>query len=249
MSHPTQEDLVSYLYFDHEDAASLEAHLDGCSSCREEVALLRRVLAEVSAADDVPERPADYGERVWRRVAAGLPAHSGWRARMPLRPSVLLAAAAVVILATFLAGRFSGRWGSSASDVEGERQERAGKVPERVLLVALSDHVEESQVLLLELANRGQGIAASPLDREKAEELLRASRLYRQSAYRLGDAATADVLEDLERLLLDVSHAPESGEGQKSIQDRIRDRDMLFKLRVLDASVKSREQKLATRKF
>lgn len=254
MNHATQEDLVLYLYFESEETASLEEHLDGCPGCRRELTELRNVLLGVSSADAVPERPADYPARVWQRVAAELPApRSGpWLSRPPARFGALLAIAAVVILATFLAGRFS--IPSGAPGVEpGLDREVAGAAPgqvqERVLLVALSDHVEESQVLLLELANRGAGVAASPLDRQRAEELLRASRLYRQSACRLGDVATADLLEDLERLLLDVSHAPESGEGRKTIQDRIRERDLLFKLRVLDASFKSREQKLATRKF
>ncbi len=247
MNHPTQEDLVSYLFLDMGEppsAAAIEAHLDHCASCRDEASLLRHVLAEVSEADEVPERPVDYPSQVWERVSAGLPPAVKRVGRSPVRLRTLLAAAAVVLLATFLAGRFSAR--STSSDLERNRE---GDVRERVLLVALSEHVEESQVLLVELANRDDGARASSLDRQKAEELLRASRLYRQSAYRLGDVATADLLEDLERLLLDVSHAPDSGEAQKSIQDRIRDQDMLFKLRVLDASVKSREQKLAIKKF
>ncbi|MGH9334393.1 MAG: hypothetical protein ACRD21_11650, partial [Vicinamibacteria bacterium] len=116
-------------------------------------------------------------------------------------------------------------------------QARDGGIRERILLVALSDHIDQSQVLLLEVVNRGEASAA-PLDRERAAELLQASRLYRQTAYRVGEVRTADVLEDLEKILLDVSQGPDSEEALEALRNRIRERDMLFKLRVLGSNVK-----------
>jgi hypothetical protein len=224
MTHPTEEDLVLFLFDEAEDPTIVREHVAACAECQEELATLRRTLAEVDALEP-PERGEDYGARVWRRLEPSL------RPRRLFRIHHLVAAAAAVILIAFFAGRLS----VDRSDARPEN------VRERVLLVALSSHLEESQVLLLEAVNRNDD-----LDRERAEDLLRASRLYRQSAVRVGDAATADVLEDLERILLDVSQGPES--DRSAIGDRIEERDMLFKIRVLQASLREREKK-NVRKF
>ena len=59
MSHPSEEDLVLHLYGEANESDFLREHLESCARCRDEVALLRQVLAEV---DEVapPERPLDY---------------------------------------------------------------------------------------------------------------------------------------------------------------------------------------------
>jgi len=226
MNHPSEEDLVLHLYGEADESDWLRKHLEDCTRCREELAVLRQVLAEVDEMTP-PERPSDYGARVWARVSKELPP--------PLRSSSYywLAAAAVLLLATFLAGRFTAR-------PDADELARAGQIRERILLVALSDHLEQSQVLLLEVVNREDGSASpiAPLERERAAELLQASRLYRQTAYQVGEVTAADVLEELERILLDMSQGPESLEAREGLRSRIEERDMLFKLRVLGSTVK-----------
>jgi hypothetical protein len=225
MSHPSEEDLVLHLYGEADESDFLRGHLESCARCREEVAILRQVLAEVDEVTP-PERPPDYGARVWERLSKELP-----KATTP-RTYYWLAAAAVLLAATFLAGRFT----APPAVVD---PARAGQIRERVLLVALSDHLEESQVLLLEVVNRsGEAPSLAPLERERAAELLQASRLYRQTAYQVGEVAAADVLEELERILLDVSQGPESLEAREGLRSRIEERDLLFKLRVLGSNVK-----------
>jgi hypothetical protein len=225
MSHPSEEDLVLHLYGEANESDFLREHLESCARCRDEVALLRQVLAEV---DEVapPERPLDYGARVWERVSKELPA-----ARRQ-RTYYWLAAAAAILAATFLAGR------ATAPPPEVDTA-RGGEIREKVLLVALSDHLEQSQVLLLEVINRsGEAPSLAPVERERAAELLQASRLYRQTAYQVGEVATADVLEELERILLDVSQGPESVEAREGLRSRIEEQDLLFKLRVLGTNVR-----------
>ncbi|HJS73858.1 MAG TPA: hypothetical protein VJ921_06185, partial [Vicinamibacteria bacterium] len=132
----------------------------------------------------------------------------------------------------FLAGRIT------APPPEGDTA-RAVEIRERVLLVALSDHLDEAQVLLLEVVNRaGESPSLAPVERERAAELLQASRLYRQTAYQVGEVAAADVLEELERIFLDMSQGPESLEAREGLRSRIEERDLLFKLRVLGSNVK-----------
>jgi anti-sigma factor RsiW len=224
MNHPSEEDLVLHLYGE-EESDFVGRHVETCARCREEVSLLRQVLAEVDEMTP-PDRPEDYGARVWEKVAERLPK------RRSLRSYYWLAAAAAVLAATFLAGRFTA---GPPEDLA-----RKGQIRERILLVALSDHLEQSKVLLLEVVNRDEttGSTIAPLERERAAELLQASRLYRQTANQVGEVATADVLEELERILLDVSQGPESLEAREALKSRIEERDMLFKLRVLGSNVK-----------
>ena len=227
MNHPSEEDLVLHLYGEADESDFLRKHLESCARCREELAVLRQVLAEVDEMTP-PERPSDYGARVWERVSKDLKL----RRAKTSRSYYWLAAAAVLLVATFLAGRFTARPPTKLA--------RPGQIRERILLVALSDHLEQSQVLLLEVVNRGDGSASplAPLERERAGELLQASRLYRQTAYQVGEVAAADVLEDLERILLDVSQGPDSIEAREALRSRIEEQDMLFKLRVLGSTVK-----------
>jgi hypothetical protein len=224
-SHPNEGDLVLFVYDEAEDPEAVREHLRSCAACRDELSSLRRTLAELDELEP-PERGDDYGARVWARIEGKIAPTSRFRVHF------VLAAAAAVLLGTFLLGRLS---------VEPD-EAAPGEIRERILLIALGDHLEESRVVLLEAVNRGEG-----LDRGRAEELLLASRLYRQSAHRLGDVTTADVLEELERILLDVSHGPEADQG--AVRERIEERDVLFKIRVLQASLRDREKKLKVQKF
>jgi hypothetical protein len=230
MKHLSEEDLVLQLYREGMDEEGPRHHLEACAVCREELDVLRRVLAEVEAVAP-PERPEDYEARVWARVSRALPDARRTGRGVAFRYLVAAAALATLSVASFLAGRL---WAPSAPEAS-----RSTEIRERVLLVALGEHLEESQVLLLEVANRDVG--TTPLERERAGELLHASRLYRQTASRLGEVATADVLEEVERLLLDVSHGPESEAARNALRVRLEKHDLLFKLRVLEANVRARE--------
>jgi hypothetical protein len=226
MSHPSEEELVLFLYGETMESDFLRGHVERCDRCQGELSLLRQVLAEVDEVTP-PERGPDYGARVWEKVSKELPRRKSSRAY------IWLAAAASLLLATFLAGRFTAR---PPADDKGAG---SSEVRERILLVALSDHFAQSQVLLLEVVNRGDGAKAlAPLDRERAGELLQASRLYRQTAYQVGEVAAGDVLEELERILLDVSQGPETLESREGLRARIEERDLLFKLRVLGSTVR-----------
>ena len=65
------------------------------------------------------------------------------------------------------------------------------------------------------------------------------NRLYRQTAERTGQAAIASLLEELERVLLEIEHAPSKmpPEELKELRRRLRDDGILFKIRVMGANV------------
>ena len=114
---------------------------------------------------------------------------------------------------------------------------------ERILLLAVGEHLERSQVLLVELSNAGPG-AELDVDaaRETAEDLVTANRVYRASAQQAGDAGVASVLAELERVLVEVAHQGPDASAKEldRIRKRIEDRGLLFKVRVIESQVRER---------
>ena len=239
MNHPTQEQLILHYY--GEETEPLDVHLAACDACREEYRKLQRILNTVEAMP-VPERPADYGTSVWNRVRPriGAAPRRWWAAWLDWRRLAVAAAVASLIVAAFLAGRYARRPAPAVA---------AGPVRERILLVAVGDHLERSQVVLAELSNLGAGRKGSvdiSYEQRAAEDLVESSRLYRMSANSAGDTATANVLDELERVLLDIAHGPSevSGAQLEQLQKRIADAGILFKVRVYATQVEHRENRL-----
>jgi hypothetical protein len=199
------------------------------------------VRAELAAVDELPVPEPDPGweQRAWSRLAPQLDATreneprtharavSGWLA--------FLATAAAVVVA-FVAGREFPRApepapsAATAPPVGG---------PDRVLLLAVGDHLERSQLLLVEVMNADTDEGAG-LPRERAEELVASSRLVRQAAAGAGEPALADVLDELERVLVEIAHSPaDPADGEvAAIHRRIQGRSLLFKVRVLGTQLR-----------
>jgi hypothetical protein len=114
---------------------------------------------------------------------------------------------------------------------------------ERILLVAVGEHLEKSQMLLVELAHAD---AEAPADVSgRAAQLVAANRLYRQSALRAGEAGVADVLDELERFLVEVANAPTplSADEVRELNQRIEARGLLFKVRVVGSRLREPARK------
>ena len=79
-------------------------------------------------------------------------------------------------------------------------------------------------------------------EQARANDLVVANRLYRQTASQSGDRAVASVLEELERLLLDVAHGPSqlSPEELAALRQRIESKGVLFKVRVIGTNMRER---------
>ena len=65
------------------------------------------------------------------------------------------------------------------------------------------------------------------------------NRLYRQTARFTGQTAVAGVLEELERVLLDIAHSPSeiSARELEDLRQRLESEGILFKIRVLRSNV------------
>ncbi len=240
--HPSGDDLVLYHYGEADDQGALETHLAGCAVCRAALGRVRVALAAVRP-EEPPDRGADYGARVWERLQPRLdPRRTGWRLgahRLTPRRVLFSGALAASLVLAFLLGHHYPRLGGEGT---------SGPVRERILLVAVGDHLERSQVVLLELLNADP---KGPLDvraeQRSAEDLLSANRLYRLAAVRTGEPGVARVLEELERVLVEVANGPsELGpEETLALRQRIESQGVLFKVRVIGSQIRERQREAA----
>jgi len=231
MKHLTEEQIVLHCYGDAADSAAIECHMETCTQCRQEFQKVKTLLAEIPSV--APPEPPDYLEqKIWLRIRDQVPEK---KSAMWLPRWAMAAVMAVLVLSAFLAGRFWPRHTGVS-----QQPQSAQVNPQRVLLVAVGDHLERSQMLLIEIMNAG---GKGPIDlsgeQVHARDLLDANRLYRVSAQRTGDPAVAHVLDELERVLAEIADGPSelTPNELKEIRSRIQSQDLLFKIHVIGSKV------------
>lgn len=242
-NHLTEEQLVLHYYGEEGDTLAAEQHLEICAECREFYGSLQRVLNVVNSLP-IPDRDANYGAQVWQRIERQIPAKRRlWWFPAPARWAAAGAAMAGLLVMAFFAGRFYPQGaGSTPMELASGDASNGG---ERILLVAVGDYLERSQMVLFELANASpKGALDISAEQARAEDLVSESRLYRQTAVRTGETAVANVLDDLERVLLEIAHAPSrmSPEELEHLRQRLKAEGILFKIRVLGSTVRSQEE-------
>lgn len=110
---------------------------------------------------------------------------------------------------------------------------------EQIRGAATVEHLERSQAVLMETANVSpQAVQA------RAEELLSTNRLLRRSAQTAGELQTAELLEELERVLLEVAHSSETMDPEEAtaLRARIREQGLLFRVRLLELTQKQKTE-------
>jgi hypothetical protein len=244
--HLSEEALVLHYYSEEtpQERASAVRHLAACEPCRAELARLSQVLGLVSAHDYEPA-PEGFERVMWARVEQKLSEsrRAGWRTWFAPRRLALAGAAAAIVLAAFVAGRWSG---APAVQVPGTTETVASGVPERVLLVAVGDHLERSQMVIVELLNQDPGTLILPTgERDRAADLVADNRLFRQSADEAGEAALSGVLDDLERVLIEIANGGDetTAEELQRLRTRIESRGILFRMRVMTSEMRDRQER------
>jgi hypothetical protein len=241
MRHLTDEELLLDFYDEGtpEDRARVRTHLEQCGQCRALDGELRAVLTSVDAAP-ISEPPSGFEREMWARIEPLLPVQRTWRTRWSAMMPRLAVAASIGILmvAAFAAGRV---WERPPSTRPGAVEADQG-LNERLLRAEVEDHLERSQRVLVELVNAdydiGRPIAG---DRARAADLVAAGRLYRRSAEQMGDGEIGRLLEDLERVLVEVANGPtDAPEELNRLRQRIDEQDLVFRVRVVAREMRER---------
>jgi hypothetical protein len=244
MNHLTEEELLSYRDGEPDGREAAAAHLRDCPECRKE---LERIEAVFTALDTipVPDPGEDYERRVWQQLSPKLAEKQPrwWEGFFQPRRLVAAGALAAAVLLAFYLGRISKHTAPTAGEVASTT-----KVRERVLVVAVGEHLGRSEMVLVELTNtmpeKGQKLINISAEQKRAENLVEENRLYRQTALHDGDTAMASTLEELERVLLDIANSPDEVTPAQfaSLQKRIESKGILFKVRVVHQDLREREK-------
>ena len=253
MKHLNEEQIVLHYYGDAEAEEEVLRHLTECSECQAEFERVKAFLEQIEPTE-VPEPPQFFEEKTWLNMRDRL-AHKpgglrGWfvppQAGAPKAPRVwawwggkwaVAGMVAVLVLAAFLIGRYGPRGRVVPPN------NAANPNPERVVLVAVGDHLERSQMVLVEIMNSDAKDGADlSNERRQARDLLDANHLYRVSAQQTGDPAVAGLLDDLGRILTEIANAPSSltPADLEAIRGRIQSQGLLFKIRVVGSEVDSK---------
>ena len=240
-NHLSEDELILHYYGEVEraDRARVESHLVSCAECQFAHEKLRRVMTMVDAAAPV-EAPPGFERIAWARLEPALEGRrSRWRTFFWFPQWALAGGVAALVVTAFVAGRFSG--GEPA--VVNPSAAVAEVEPGRVLETAVGEHLDRTQMMLVELANAatdGADVLAS--EQGRAEDLVAANRVIRQSALQSGDGQAVDILEDLERVLLEIANAPVDATSNDltDLQSRITREDLLFRLRVIASEMRQR---------
>jgi hypothetical protein len=243
MSHLTEEELVEAYYGDSQGESG--EHLSQCPDCRAELARLAELLDEVRTAP-MPERGVGYGREVWARLEPRL---NAGKPRWWDRWWVLGPAGAALLAASFFAGMVTMRTHPPAVIQQTPVTSQAAvsdKDSERVFLSAMGDHLDRSEILLAQLLHATPGELDSKDQRARARDLVEENRLLRATARRSGDRAHAALLDDLERVFLDLANNPGqlSSEDVADLRRRVEDQGLLFKVRVTSTAARSKGQTL-----
>jgi hypothetical protein len=256
VKHYNEDELTLYYYGEGRRRADVERHLDGCAECAKVYREIAGTLAMI-AAPEVPERGDQYGLEVWQRIRHRLPEREhgfggfGWFDRfLGFSGFGLAAAAAVLVLAAFIAGRAWQRQEASSSiathvipaNSSNPSNPGSADARQRILITSVADHLDRSERVLTDIMNAPERSDISAAQ-GWAEDLLTTSRLYRQDAVDAGEQSVATVLDDLERSLLEIVHSPSqiSAADLEQIRRRIDAAALLFKVRVMSDELRQRE--------
>lgn len=237
MKSVTDDQLILYYYGEASDAEELGQQIEASPELQRRFETLRGILDSVEEPE-IPERHPSYGSVVWHRLAPQLEQRRSrfwnWQLLKPRRQWTLVAATLLLVVVAFLAGRLWPRQPVEIAAIGYDGQER-------ILLLTVADHLERSEMLLVELANtRENGEFDISAERQLAGQLKSDSRLYRQAAKQSGQADVAALLEQLERVLVELANSPETipSSDLGELRALLDEGDLLFKVRIVGSRLR-----------
>ena len=231
MSHLTDDEMTE-LYYAESTSAS-DAHLRVCRECSAQYSKVKRTLDAIGSTP-VPQRGADYGDRVWETLRPQLMPFEkkagGWRGWANWKAVELVASCAVLLTAVFLGGRYWERISTNRTNIAS-----APPATQRVILVVLTDHLDRTERLLVQLEHAGSKDRTANAElQSEAQELLASNRLYRVTASNAGDRELAGALDRLEGVLAEIANDPKlSAADIERVRKDMNTKGILFEIRVL----------------
>ena len=246
-------ELYFYSELPQPERAAVQAHLARCAECRaalEDLAVIRAALAN---RPDVATPPGGDWSGFMRRLnvaVAAEPSSRGPLDAIPVRPlrrqlAPYLAVAATLALVTFAVLTVLNRRPVPDTTSVATAPPTAGAAgapplrqasltttdPDPGLLAVSGEHFERSKLVVLGLVTKSGPQDDWAYERDLASSLLGDTRLYRQAAEERGMQPLADVMGDLELVLLQTSMADQPNEASlHQLQRLIRRRDLLTKM-------------------
>jgi len=251
MTHPNEETLNDYVERELSPAEQVHVatHLEICSECALVVGEIQQIVRDAAALG-----PLEPPDRVWQQLAqsigasrqsSGVRQSPGASQTLSARFAWAMATAALVFMAFFTGRFFQARDAQRAAQPAAAAPRNASAdqatVRERVLLIAVGDHLERSQMVLVELAHAQTNDRLDiSEERQLADDLVASNRLYRQTAQQMGQANVASLLDELERVLVEVARGPSTVSTRQlaDIQQRIEAQGILFKVKVIGSEIR-----------
>jgi anti-sigma factor RsiW len=237
--HVSEEQMSMHVFGDADNPAEVAQHLKECEDCAREFVRLQQVVNLVSIMP-VPDKGEDYGAHVWQQIRYRLPEReqTWWQKLWAPRGLAFAAGALALIFLAFMAGRVTT---PKEDKIATGGSNDGGR--ERVVLVAVGRHLEKTQMVLVELSNaEGKGRTDISGTQEIARDLLNDNRLYRQSAAQIGERGVTNVMEEVERFLVEVANGPSQLDPKQlaSLQERLEAQGLLFKVRIVESTVENK---------
>ena len=235
------------------DRAAVQAHLARCAECRTALEDLSVIRAALANRPDVATPPGGDWSGFMRRLTAAVAAEQSLRGpsnatparplRRQLAPYLAVAATLAVVSFALITER-NPRPAPGATSVvtapptagaAGAQPLRDASLtatdPDPGLLAVSGEHFERSKLVVLGLVTKSGSQDDWAYERDLASSLLGDTRLYRQAAEERGMQPLADVMGDLELVLLQTSMTDEPNEASlHQLQRLIRRRDLLTKM-------------------
>jgi hypothetical protein len=242
MNHLSEEQIILHYYGDAEGEPEIERHLAVCAECRAEFARVQSVLQQIEPLE-VPQPSAGFEEKTWLNLRDRLPEKGSFFHRLfgAQQKWAFAGVMALLLAAAFFAGRFWPRAGDK--NIASHPGQSAQGNPQRVVLVAVGDHLERSQMLLVEIMNTDANSSVDfSNEQAEARDLLDSNHLYRVSAQQSGDPQIARLLDQLGRVLAEVANGPKefSAQDLEQVRHTIQSEGLLFKVRVVGSEVNSK---------
>lgn len=218
MNKISDNDLVLLYYGEHDDPA-LARQVANDPELRQRMEALSRELEPLDRLP-VPDPGDEFEARIWQRIVPRLaegtaPAPSTSWLHSLLRPRFSLAGIFALVMVAGLAF-----WMGRETTVPVPGIEPTINA-ERLLAMRMGEHLAEADVLLTQVANNGAGNQSRIS--EWAAGMLISNRIYRRAAEASGDQRLAQLLLEIEPLLIELANQPHrTGTVDESLLFRVR---------------------------